>query len=92
MVRPLKLPYTGPEEAILKWYGRFIAVSMRGAQRLAKLCFLLVPRPISGSGNEINAVCACHFEVERKCELIERLDLVHIADGSLQGTSFFFFA
>ena len=25
-----------------------------------------------------------HFEVERKCESIERLDLVHIYDGSLQ--------
>ena len=36
--------------------------------------------------------CVCtashRFEVERKCELIERLDLVHIADGSLQGTFF----
>ena len=81
----------GPEEAIYKWYGHFVAVSMRGPQRRAKLLLSLVPRPISGSGNDTN-VCECttsrHFEVERKCELIERLDLVHTADGSLQGTFF----
>ena len=69
---------------------------MCGAQRRSRLWFLLVPKPISGSRNEINAVCSCtelrHFEVERKCELIERLDLVHIADGSLQGIFFNFFA
>ena len=35
-------------------------------------------------------IASRHFEVERKCELIERLDLVHIYDGSLQGTSLFF--
>ena len=67
---------------------------MSGARRSAKLAFLWklagffarFPGQILGLGTRLTpCVCAAmlhamrHFEVERKCELIERLDLVHVA-------------
>ena len=72
----------GPEPAILKWYGHFIAVTVCCAAR--NFGFRSFPGLFLSLGTRLMPrVCAAsrHFEVERKCELVETLDLVYINHG-----------
>ena len=60
------------------WYGHFIAVTIRSV-----LCKIVIftRSLLLGLGTRLTPRASRHFEVERKCELVERLDLVHIHHG-----------